>query len=59
MAHFKVSQIYNAGFSIISNVQNFTFSPIRQAQMSILVKIAHNFGGKFQMLLKLVQKIDS
>ena len=32
----------------ISNRQNFTFSQIRQAKLSISVKIALHFGGKIQ-----------
>ena len=50
LQNFKVSQLQNDGFLIFSNVQYFTFSLIRQAEMSILVKIAHNFGGKIQIL---------
>ena len=53
-AHFKVSQVQIDGFSTILDEQNFTFRQIRQAEISILEKIAYNFGGKIQMRLKSV-----
>jgi len=46
---FHNTQIKNDEFSTISNGQNLAFSQFRQAEMSILIKIALNFGGKIQM----------
>ena len=37
-------------------MQNLTFSQVKQAQMPILEKTAHRFGGKIQMWLKSGQK---
>ena len=56
MAYFEISQIQNDGFVTISDVQNFTFRQNRQAEMSIIAKIANYFSEKIQMWLKSVPK---
>ena len=49
MAYYKVTQIYNDGFSTISNKQNSSFNQIWPFEMAILEKKLHViFAGKFK-----------